>query len=75
MSLLHFLFKPIQRTAMLGIPFDLAPGMVSRSRGHLEDISVSEADLRQAAKRLDSYHSNTVITPASNFPASASLFS
>jgi hypothetical protein len=47
--------------------------MVSRSRGCLEDISVSEADLRQAEKKLDSYHSNTVITPASIFPVSASL--
>lgn len=31
---------------------------------HKRYNSVSEADLRQAAKRLDSYHSNTVITPA-----------
>lgn len=42
---------------------------------HKRYNSVSEADLRLAAKKLDSYQSNTVITPASNFPASASLCS
>ena len=31
---------------------------------HKRYNSVSETNLRQAAKRLDSYHSNTVITPA-----------
>ncbi|MEO7860429.1 MAG: site-specific integrase, partial [Nitrospirales bacterium] len=31
---------------------------------HKRYNSVSETDLHQAAKRLDSYHSNTVITPA-----------
>ena len=33
------------------------------------------ADLRLAAKKLDSYQSNIVITPANNSPASASLCS
>ena len=32
LSLLHLLFKPIQRIAMLGIAFGHAPGMFSRSR-------------------------------------------
>jgi integrase len=42
---------------------------------HKRYNSVSEADLRLAAKKLDSYQSNTVITPANNSPASAALCS
>jgi integrase len=42
---------------------------------HKRYNSVSEADLTQAAKRLDSYLSNTVITPATNPAASAKLCS
>ena len=42
---------------------------------HKRYNSVSEADLRLAAKKLNSYQSNTVITPANNSPASASLCS
>ena len=42
---------------------------------HKRYNSVSEADLCLAAKKLDSYQSNTVITPVSIVPASASLCS
>ena len=40
---------------------------------HKRYNSVSEGDLTQPAKRLDSYLSNTVITPATNPAASAKL--
>ena len=42
---------------------------------HKRYNSVSEADLEQAARRLDSYLSNTVITPATNPAASSRLCS
>src|SRR6476620_10975549 len=42
---------------------------------HRQYNSVSESDLSTAARKLNSYLSNTVITPATNSPASNSLCS
>jgi len=42
---------------------------------HKRFNSVSEADLKQAAKQLDSYLSNTVLTPATNPAVSSKLCS
>jgi hypothetical protein len=66
----------MQRKSSLSLYFTLTAMKIvghKSEKMHKRYNSVSEADLRLAAKKLDSYQSNTVITPVSNVPASAAL--